>query len=322
MAPVNETIFSNQYVYNRACRSDPDITFVSPLVQVIRFRRIQRRPKLFKLLLVPAVFVIAAFGCASQQPIAGIVVSGSSDSIIRISGAGGTTGVLMALAEEYSRTNSGVSFTFLEGSGSAGGVKGVNADLLDLGAMSRRPKELEIETGIRYITFAEERVAVVTSPNLPLSMLNLEQVRAIFTGEIDNWSRIGGPDALIRLIVRVEDDSNTQIIRAGIIGDAPFGRTAVIMSSEADAMNALNSAANAIGYLAYSAVVAGDLSVHPVALDGWHPADADRAYPLASRTLGVAFLPEKVDHVQGFVDFLTGSDAREMLARHGLLAVE
>ena len=132
---------------------------------------------------------------------------------------------------------------------------------------------------------------------------------------------IGGPNAIIRLIIREEDDSNTAIIRLGILGDAPFSKTAMVMTSETAAKDALNNATYAIGYLAYSGVVADDMIVNPVALDGLHPADADADYPLPSRNLGVAFLPEKLNELQGLVDFITGSAARDMLVRQGLLAV-
>ena len=281
----------------------------------------QVKANAFKLRSLIAVFFVAAVACGSQEGETSPVATESSNVVIRIAGAGGTTGVLRGLAEEYSRINSYVSFKFLEGSGSGGGVKGVNTDLLDLGAMSRHPKESEFETGIRYIAFAEERVAVVTSPDLNLYSLTVEQVRAIFTGEIDNWSSVGGPDALIRLIIREEDDSNTKIMRTGILGDAPFSKTAVLMTSESEAKDALNNATNAIGYLAYSGIIVDGLFVNPMALNGLHPADSEGDYPLPSRTLGVAFLPEKITEVQGFIDFMTGSVVQEILAKQGLLAV-
>ena len=279
------------------------------------------RVNLLKLLALTAVISIAVMACAAQETETRAAQAGPEGELIRIAGAGGTSSVLMELADEYSRTNSNVSFRFLEGSGSGGGVKGVNAKLLDLGAMSRTPKESEFETGICYIPFAQERVAVVTSPDIPLPKLTIEQVRAIFTGEFDNWSYVGGPDAPIRLITREEDDSNTKIIRAGILGDAPFGGSAVVMTSETDAKNALNDATYAIGYLAYSGIVAGSRSVFPVALDGQHPADADNDYPLEHRSLGVAFLPENQPKLQGFVDFITGPGVQRFLAQQGLLAV-
>jgi phosphate transport system substrate-binding protein len=187
--------------------------------------------------------------------------------------------------------------------------------------MSRQPMESEFEMGIKYVVFAEERVAVVTSPDLSGFTLPVGQVRAIFNGEIDNWSSVGGPDALIRLVIREKDDSNTKIIRAGILGDDPFSETAVLMTSESDTKDALDGATHAIGYLAFSGVISEDLSVHPVALNGLHPADTEGDYPLPSRSLGVAFLPEKFKAVQGFVDFISGSQVEEILANQGLLAI-
>ena len=279
------------------------------------------RSILFKLLPVLAVIMTAAFGCASQGAAGDPAVEVPASVVIRISGAGGTTSVLKGLAKEYSLVNKDVSFEFLEGSGSSGGVRGVNAGLLDLGAMSRKPKKSELETGVSYIIFAEERVAVVTSPDLIISRLTVGEVRAIFTGEINNWSQVGGPDALIRLITREESDSNTKIIRTGIMGDAPFSPTALLMTSEADAKLALNNATNAIGYLAYGGIAADKLAVNPVSLNGLHPSDAFADYPLPPRDLGVAFLPEKANQVRGFVDFITGTAVREMLAKQGLLAI-
>ena len=281
----------------------------------------QLRAKALKLLPLIAVIVTAAFACGSQEGQTVRVEAEPDSTMIRISGAGGTTSVLKGLAEEYSKTNSDVAFMFLEGSGSSGGVKGVKADILDLGAMSRKPKESELTTGIQYIQFAEERVAVVTSPDLFISTLTEEQVRGIFTGKIENWSSVGGPNAIIRLIVREEEDSNTKIIRAGILGDAPFSQAAVLMTSEAETKDALKNSTNAIGYLAYSGVVASGVSINAVALDGLHPADSEGDYPLPSRSLGVAFLPAKFNEIQGFVDFITGSVVKELLAKQGLLAV-
>ena len=106
------------------------------------------RAKLFGLLPLLAVIVTAAYGCASQGTAVVPVEEDSDRFVIRISGAGGTTGVLQGLAEEYSRITKDVPFEFLDGTGSAGGVKGVNADLVDLGAMSRLPKDSELETGM------------------------------------------------------------------------------------------------------------------------------------------------------------------------------
>jgi len=275
-----------------------------------------------RLTLLPllAMILIAVMGCSAGQVNSISVAAGSGEPVIRISGAGGTSRTLQALANEYTRSNPGVAFEFLEGSGSSGGVKGVNAGFLDLGAMSRLPKQDEMATGIEYVNFAAERVSVVTSSDLPLPGLPVEQVRGIFSGEIRNWSEVGGPDVLIRIIIREEDDSNTKIMRAGIMGDTPFSETALLMTSESDAKEALNKAAGAIGYLAFSGVVSSGSSVNPVALDGVHPSGQGPGYPLPARDLGVAFLPAAQGRVQSFLDYITGAEAGAILADLGLLA--
>ena len=91
--------------------------------------------KLYKLLPLIAVIVISTTACASQVAVSARGKDASAIEVIRISGAGGTTDVLKGLAEEYAKTNSDVTFKFLEGSGSSGGVKGVNADILDRGGI-------------------------------------------------------------------------------------------------------------------------------------------------------------------------------------------
>ena len=57
----------------------------------------QVRAKLFKLLLLPAVIVTTAFGCVSHGSTAVFVGDDPAGDVIRISGPGGTTGVLNGL---------------------------------------------------------------------------------------------------------------------------------------------------------------------------------------------------------------------------------
>lgn len=142
--------------------------------------------KLLKLLAITAVIMTAVLACAPTTAEISSARPEPKSAAIRVSGAGGATSVLMGLADEYSKINSSISFKFFEGSGSSGGVKGVNSKLLDFGAMSRQPKASELESGIEYVPFAEERVAVVTSPDMQIPNLSIDQFRSILTGEIYN----------------------------------------------------------------------------------------------------------------------------------------
>ena len=184
--------------------------------------------------------------------------------------------------------------------------------------MSRPPKDSELECGIAYLAFAEDKVVVVTSSELPITGLTSKQVKDIFLGAITNWSEVGGPDALIVVIVREEKDSNTKILRDGLFGDGTFAAGSVVLGSEGETKTALSGGTNSIGYLAYSGVRLEDLPVHALALDGQDPAVVGGSYPLDMRTLGVAYLPGNSEKVQPFLDFITSPQAHERLAGQGI----
>jgi phosphate transport system substrate-binding protein len=170
-----------------------------------------------------------------------------SQTTLTIAGAGGTSRVLMLLAAAHSEQHDDLAFEFPSGSGSSGGVKGVLDGQFHVGAMSRPPKEEELAAGIEYLRFALDRIAVVTSPDLIIADLTRTQVRDIFTGAITNWSQVGGPSEVIKVLVREEEDSNTKILRSGILGDTEFAPGAAVMTSEGDTKAALSSSTNTIG---------------------------------------------------------------------------
>ena len=58
---------------------------------------------------------------------------------------------------------------------------------------------------------AYDGIAIIVNPSNPVSDLTLEQIASIFTGEITNWSEVGGNDAQIVLIGR-EAGSGTFLV--------------------------------------------------------------------------------------------------------------
>lgn len=268
---------------------------------------------------VIASLMIAVMACGESSNPADSVTEDQAPATLRIAGAGGASAVLASLAEEYSTQFDDIKFVFLDGSGSSGGVKGVNSGVLDIGAMSRAPKEAELATGIAYESFAEDRVSIVVSPDVIISDLTSVQIKGIFTGEITNWSEVNGPNAAIKVVVREESDSNTAILRAGILGQEEFSRSAVVMTSESDTKAALDHSTQSVGYIAYSGFVIDQLKVNVVSIDGHHPTVGGNLYPLAPRVLGVAYLPANEDQVKKFVNFIKGSTAGEVLVKRGLI---
>lgn len=236
---------------------------------------------------------------------------------LTLAGSGGASTVLKYLASAYSEDHSNVTFEFLSGSSSGGGVEGALNGSLDLGVMSRPPKDSEVAAGIKYLAFATDRIAIATSSDLSIPGLTSQQVKDIFLGKVTNWASVGGPDATINVLVRDEEESSTQILRANLFEDEEFAAGSVVFTSDGDVRDALTKVTHAIAFLSYSGLSLSETNAHALAIDGQDPANLNSSYPY-DRMLGVAYVPANAAKIQDFLDFLSGPDAQALLAEKGI----
>jgi phosphate transport system substrate-binding protein len=264
-------------------------------------------------LFIVTTLVLTACGSpATQTPHAAL-----SQTTLTVAGSGGAATVLKYLAEAYSQQHSEVSFEFLSGSSSGGGVKGVLDSTLDLGTLSRPPKDSELASGIEYITISIDRIVIAASSDLSISGLTSQQVKDIFLGDITNWSAVGGPDVSINVFVRDEEESSTQVLRKELFGDEDFAAGSVVFTSDGELRTALSDAANTITFLGYSGIRLSDANIHTLAIDGKDPADLSSDYPY-TRPMGIAYLPSNAAKVQPFLDFISSPEAFALLAEKGI----
>ena len=71
-------------------------------------------------------------------------------------------------------------------------------------------------------------VAIYTSPRNPVNELSLDQLRKIFTGQVNNWNQLGGPDAPIRYFSRRMPESGAVVFFwEKVLDQEPFGKNIV-----------------------------------------------------------------------------------------------
>ena len=146
-------------------------------------------------------------GCPSSQQTTTPPAAGAKSKLV-IRGSN-TLGEELAprLIAEYKKTHADLEFD-LEFKGTVYGVGALMAERCDLAAASRElttnevalAKDREIEFN-DYVV-GSYSVAVIVNPGNPVANLTREQVRDIFTGKIQNWKDVGGPDAPINLCIR------------------------------------------------------------------------------------------------------------------------
>ncbi len=220
----------------------------------------------------------------TEQPTAteAAVESGSLSGQLQLAGSTTVQPLAEVLAEAFLADNPDVTIE-VQGGGSSVGVTSAGENTVDIGMASRNVKDSEFETfaDLQVITIAYDGIAIVTNPDLELSSLSIDQVKAIFAGEITNYSEVGGPDAEIVVVSR-EEGSGTraafeELVMAAGESEAVITENAILQQSNGQVRTTVSTTPDTIAYLSFGFL---DESVNVVAIDGWlQPLRTSRIVP-------------------------------------------
>lgn len=198
--------------------------------------------------LVTAIAMLALTGCASSAPAAPTALSGS----VNLDGSTSMEKVMSILIESFNELYPDVTISY-NGSGSGAGITAAVDGTADMGLSSRELKDEETAKGAVSNVVALDGVAVVVNPQNSVADLTTEQIAGIFSGEITNWSALGGADAPIAALGR-EPGSGTRSAFEEIIGVEDQCVYSAEYSSTGDVIGQVSTNPNAIGYASLSSV--------------------------------------------------------------------
>lgn len=228
--------------------------------------------------------------------------------------------VIGALGESFMETNDGVTFTY-NPTGSGSGISAVAEGRCDIGLSSRSLKAEEIAQGLTETKLALDGIAVVVNPENPVEDLTLEQIAQIYTGEITNWSEVGGNDAEIVVIGR-EAGSGTRDGFESITGTGEACQYRQELTSTGDVITAVAQNPDAIGYASLASV---EDSVKALSVDGVQPSEGtvkDGSYAIQRPFVLVTRTDEPLSDVaQAFFNFATSADASAIISGAGAVAL-
>ena len=244
---------------------------------------------------------------------------------VAISGTVNTDGstsmkdVMGVLIETYGEIQKDVTVNY-SGTGSGAGIEAVLAGNVDIGLSSRALKPEEEEKGAVGHTVALDGVAIVVNPANGVEDLTVEQIAQIFTGEVTNWSELGGEDAEIAVLGR-EDGSGTRSAFEEIVGVDGACKYTNEYSSTGDVIGNVASNPNAIGYASLSAV---DETVKAVKVGGVECSEAtikDGSYEIQRPFLMVTLEGAELSPAaEDFLNYATSADVADYIAAAGAVA--
>lgn len=239
--------------------------------------------------------------------LSGAVATGGSTSVEKVIGA---------LSEAFMEVNSGVDVTY-DPTGSGAGVTGAADGTLDIGLSSRALKDEEKAQGLKETTFALDGIAIVVNTENTVEDLSLEQIAKLATGEITNWSEVGGPDAPVVLIGR-EAGSGTRDGFESIVGVEDKCAYEQELTSTGAVLAGVAANPNAFGYVSLASV---DDTVKMVTVDGVAASEEtvkDGSYKIQRPFVFVTKDGEELSaQAQAFYDFALSEDAAELIAAAG-----
>ena len=259
---------------------------------------------------------------SSASAAAGSTASSTAAALSGNVATGGSTSmknVIAALTEGFAEVEPGVTVSY-DPTGSGAGITGATDKTLDIGLSSRALKDDE-KADVEGTTIALDGIAIIVNNASKVEDLTVDQLKQMFTGEITNWSEVGGDDGEIVLVGR-EAGSGTRDGFESIVDVKDACKYAQELTATGAVISAVEANPLAIGYASLSAV--GD-TVKAVTVEGVECSEdtvKDGTYkiqrPFVFVTNDSAPLSEQA---QAFFDFATSTDAADLIRTAGAVPV-
>ena len=230
--------------------------------------------------LVILAALLASVGSASAQK---LVIKGSDTLGAKL---------VPTLAEEYKAANPGVSFE-IAAEGSTTGITAITDGTAAIGMSSRRAKATEMSgaaaTGRGIRSEADQAtivcydgMAVIVNEKNPLTTLTKKQVEQVFTGDVSDWSAIGGTAGAFSIYTRNTSSGTYSDWKDLAMKKRDYAPSSQKMAGNEQIAAEVGKNVNGIGYVGVAYIHAPGIKV--VSIEGAMPTKAEvlkKTYPYA-----------------------------------------
>lgn len=291
-------------------------------------RNILKRAFAFCLILA-VVSVMTA--CGDNDENKGDTGAAGTDSIV-ITGSSSAAGLVKALGndfkEEYKDKYPDLEFKITdEDSGSA--IDAVRSGKADIGLVSRAVTDEEKSLVDDVEVFAMDGIAVIANKNCNIENLTVSQAKKIFSGQIINWSDVGGENAEINVYSR-EESSGTRNEFLNLLGlNSIFDTTkekkltdrATVYNSSEEVKKAVAGDKSGIGYISMTALdkTVKDIAVDDVKINAQNVGDEN--YKLV-RNFSFVIAKDESEAADDFIDWVLSAKGQQAVEAAGYVPIK
>ena len=174
------------------------------------------------------------------------------------------------------------------------------------------------ERKIGFVVFA-----VAVHPANPTDDLSLSQLRALYSGDINNWRELGGPDTPVLVVARSPVSDYYKLFVNLVMGGRDVREDIVRVGPVDGPRVIVQKNPNAIAHMHFGLL---DRSLKALSVDGIPPTPQkirSGDYPLASPIfLCIDEKSERIKEVEEFIDLILSKKGRELLERQSILPLK
>ena len=282
---------------------------------MLEFLKRDRRPM--------RILAAAAIGLAASASRAGNITIKGSDTLLVLS---------QRWAEDYMKTHPGVTIQ-VTGGGSGTGIAALINGTTDFANASRRIKseeKLAAESAKRppvETRVCMDALSVVVHKDNPVKELSLTQIGKIYSGYINNWKQVGGPDHAIIRYSRESSSGTYAFVKDEVLKGRDYAPDCQTMPGTSAVAEAVSRDPWGIGYggVAYFAKAPGvkilsikatdsGLAVSPLGSDGLpnNKVVYDKSYAL-SRYLYMYSPGPPEGEKKAYIDWILGPEGQKIV---------
>ncbi|HEX3281416.1 MAG TPA: phosphate ABC transporter substrate-binding protein [Pyrinomonadaceae bacterium] len=231
------------------------------------------------------------------------------------------------LAEQFKAQHPGTTFD-IAAEGSTTGIAAIIDGTADIGMSSRRAKTSEVGAGaakgkhMKPTIVAYDGMAVIVNAKNPVKALTKKQVEQIFTGDVSDWSAVGGSGGKISIYTRNTSSGTYSDWKELAMKKRDYAPGSQKMAGNEQIAAEVGKNPNGVGYVGMAYTKAAGVKVVPV--DGVVPSQQTvlgKTYPYARPTFYYTN-GEPSGLAKQFVDFTVGSGGQRIVAQVGFVPIK
>ncbi len=258
--------------------------------------------------------------------LAGLASSANADRLV-IKGSD-TLGakLIPQLAEQFKAQHPGTTFD-IAAEGSTTGIAAIIEGTAQIGAASRRAKAAEVGTAtgkgvnLKPTIVAYDGIAVIVNSGNSIKSLTRKQVEQIFTGEVTDWSAVGGSGGKISVYTRNTSSGTYSDFKELAMKKRDYAPSSQKLAGNEQIAAEVGKNANGIGYVGLAYTKAGGIKVMPI--DGQLPSVQTvhaKTYPYARPTFYYTN-GEPTGLAKQFLDFTISAAGQKIAAQVGFVPI-